>query len=301
MLAFVITGDGHPAYAVLKAVHETPGASIAAFIPGSSSAVKATAYARNNAITILPRTMLMGKEPFPHSLRADWLVNINGTTIIASDVIRMFSGRALNVHPGLLPQYAGLHCHQWAIRNGESVQGLTVHVMDAGIDTGPILAQQTIPIRDSDTGLSLFMRAMETGAQLLIGVLTRIIANDIPREVPQDLSQRTLYRHKDALDGEVDWNWSARRICDFVRAANYEPFVCPTYVPTAIVSSVPLVLRACDVARPGKHVEPGILKEVDGSPVVGCGSGEAIVIKRALRQDRIMTGNDWQKLAGSER
>lgn len=74
MPAFVITGDGHPAYAVLKAVHETPGTSIAAFVPGSSSAVKATTYAKNNAITILPRTMLMGKEPLPQSLRADWLV-----------------------------------------------------------------------------------------------------------------------------------------------------------------------------------------------------------------------------------
>lgn len=301
MPAFVITGDGHPAYAVLKAVHETQGASMSAFIPGSSSAVKATAYAENNAIPILPRAMLMGREPFPKSFRADWLVNINGTTIIDPGVINMFDGRALNMHPGLLPKYAGLHCHQWAIRNGESVQGLTVHVMDAGIDTGPILAQQTIPIRDSDTGLSLFMRAMETGAQLLISVLTRIIANDIPPEMPQDLSQRTLYRHKDALDGEVDWNWSARRICDFVRAANYDPLVCPTYVPTAVVSGVSLVLRACDVARLSKDVEPGILKEVDGSPVVGCGNGEAVVIKRALRQGRIMTGNDWQKLADSER
>lgn len=301
MPAFVITGDGHPAYAVLKAVHETPGTSIAAFVPGSSSAVKATTYAKNNAITILPRTMLMGKEPLPQSLRADWLVNINGTTIIAPSVIGMFSGRALNMHPGLLPRYAGLHCHQWAIRNGESVQGLTVHVMDAGIDTGPILAQQTIPIRDSDSGLSLFMRTMEAGSQLLIGVLTRIVANDMPPEVPQDLSQRTLYRHKDALDGEIDWNWSARRICDFVRAANYEPFVCPTYVPTAVVSGAPLVLRACEVARFATQVGAGILKEADGSPVIGCGNGEAVIIRRALRQGRIMTCNDWRQLAGSER
>ncbi|EAQ36376.1 PbgP3 protein [Nitrobacter sp. Nb-311A] len=301
MPAFVITGDGHPAYTVLKAVHETQGASISAFIPGSSSAVKATAYAENNAIPILPRAMLMGREPFSKSFRAEWLVNINGTTIIDPGVIRMFAGRALNMHPGLLPKYAGLHCHQWAIRNGESVQGLTVHVMDAGIDTGPIMAQQTIPIYDSDTGLSLFMRAMEMGAHLLIGVLTRIIANDIPPAVPQNLSQRTLYRHKDALDGEVDWNWSARRIRDFVRAANYDPLVCPTYVPTALVSGVPVVLRVCDVARPGEHIEPGVLREVDGSPVIGCGNGEVVVIKRALRQGRIMTGSDWQQLVGSER
>lgn len=298
MPTFLITGDGHPAYAVLKAVHELPGASVSAFIPGSSSAVKAKAYADGHGIRILPRTILTGKEPLPVGSRADWLVNINGTTIIASDIIGLFSGRAINMHPGLLPQYAGLHCHQWAIRNGESVQGLTVHIMDAGVDTGPILAQQTIPIQASDTGLSLFMRTMGTGAQLLIGVIERIAANDAPQAIPQDLSQRTLYRHKDALNGEIDWSWGARRICDFVRAANYEPLVCPTYAPTAVVSGVPLVLRACDIAQGRNRVARGVLAVAEVGPVIGCGDGEAVLVRRAMRQGRAMTRDDWQKLAG---
>jgi methionyl-tRNA formyltransferase len=298
MPAFLITGDGHPAYAVLKAVHELPGASVSAFIPGSSSAVKAKAFAESKGISILPRAILTGEEPFPAGSRADWLVNINGTTIIASDVIGLFPGRAINMHPGLLPRYAGLHCHQWAIRNGESVQGLTVHIMDAGVDTGSILAQQTIPIQASDTGLSLFMRTMETGAKLLIRVIERIVADDTPQAMPQDLSQRTLYRHKDALNGEVDWSWDARRICDFVRAANYEPLACPTYVPTAIVSGVSLVLRACDIAQGQSRVARGVLADVKGRPVIGCGNGEAIVITRAMRQGRPMTAHDWQNLIG---
>src|SRR3569623_609440 len=112
MPTFLITGDGHPAYAVLKAVHELPGASVSAFIPGSSSAVKATAYAESHGISILPGMILTGKEPLPVDSPADWLVNINGTTIIAPDVIGLFPGRAINMHPGLLPRYAGLHCHQ---------------------------------------------------------------------------------------------------------------------------------------------------------------------------------------------
>jgi methionyl-tRNA formyltransferase len=302
MTRFLITGEGFPAFTVLKAAQELPSASISAFIPGSSSSVKAKAFAESHGISVLSRSMLSGKEPLPTDLRADWLVNINGTTIIAPGVIDMFSGRSLNMHPGLLPKYAGLHCHQWAIRNGESVQGLTVHVMDKGVDTGAILAQQTIPILATDTGLSLFKRTMEQGAQLLIEVLKRIVANDIPQGVPQDLRQRTLYRHKDALNGESDWRWSARKICDFVRAANYEPLVCPTYTPTASVSGERLVLRSCQISSvPGCAEQGTLVLDASNRPVVACGDQEGIVITRALRDNKVVAPDDWQKLAGSNR
>lgn len=302
MTRFLITGEGFPAFTVLKAAQELPGASISAFIPGSSSSVKAKTFAQSHGIRSLSRSMLMGKEALPTDLRADWLVNINGTTIIAPSVIDRFAGRSLNMHPGLLPKYAGLHCHQWAIRNGESVQGLTVHVMDKIVDAGAILAQQTIPILATDTGLSLFKRTMEQGAQLLIEVLKRIVANDIPQGVPQDLQQRTLYRHKDALSGEIDWRWSARKICDFVRAANYEPLVCPTYTPTASFSGERLVLRYCQISPfPGHAGHGTLVLDASGRPVVACGDQEGIVITRALRDRKVVTPHDWQVLAGSSR
>jgi methionyl-tRNA formyltransferase len=299
MTRFLITGEGFPAFTVLKAAHELPGSFVSAFIPGSSSSVKATAFAREHGIRILSRSMLTGKEALPADLQVDWLVNINGTTIISPDVIDRFAGRTLNMHPGLLPKYAGLHCHQWAIRNGESVQGLTVHVMDRGVDTGAILAQQTIPILAADTGLSLFKRTMEQGASLLIEVLKRIIANDVPQGVPQDLQQRKLYRHKDALDGEIDWHWSARKICDFVRAANYDPLVCPTYTPVSSICGERLVLRACEISPlPGPGGPGTLLLDASGSPVVGCGNEEGIVITRALRNGKVMTPPEWRMLAG---
>jgi methionyl-tRNA formyltransferase len=301
MTSFLITGDGYPAYRVLKAVSEMPAVSVAGVILGSSSSVKAEAFAKSEGLRILPRSILKGREPIPEGVSADWLVNINGTTILAPEIIALFPSRAINMHPGLLPQYAGLHCHQWAIRNGEHVQGLTVHIMDDRIDTGPILAQTNIPIFAHDTGLSLFRRTMEAGTALMIEVLARIVANDIPNATPQDISRRRFYRHRDALEDAVDWTWHAHKIVNFVRAANYEPLACPTYTPTAVIAGLNYTLRSCMAVEANVALEPGTLMSLtaDG-PIVASGFGEAILVTRALHDGVVVTLGKWQEVLSSQ-
>ena len=299
MLRLLITGEGFPAFTVLKAAYDMPGVAVSAFVSGSSASVKADMFAKQHGIRSISRAVLLGTEPVPADVEADWLVNINGTTIIAADVIARFADRSLNLHPGMLPQYAGLHCHQWAIRNGESVQGMTVHVMDTGLDTGAIVAQRTLPILGTDTGFTLFKKTMEQGAQLLVEVLARIAAKDMPDRLPQDLSRRVLYRHKDALNGEIDWNWSARKIRDFVRAANYAPFTCPTYTPNALFSGERLVLRKCEIASfQGSAMNGTLILDPLSGPVVVCGTQEAIVIKQALHNGRTVEAPMWRVFAG---
>jgi hypothetical protein len=65
-----------------------------------------------------------------NGLAGDWLINAYGTVIVPPAVLRLFAGRALNVHPGPLPEYGGLHMNQWALRNGETRFGATIHLMD---------------------------------------------------------------------------------------------------------------------------------------------------------------------------
>jgi methionyl-tRNA formyltransferase len=233
-------------------------------------------------------------------LGADWLLCINSTVVLPAALIALFEGRALNCHPGPLPEYAGLHVHQWAIRNGETEFGVTLHRMEAWVDTGPIMASRHFPIRPDDTGLSLFRRAMSEAADLAAAAVGRIASGDVPPCVAQDLSRRRLYRHRDALDGRIDWQLPRRAVMDFIRAGNYEPFRSPTFVPgIEMPSGVTVeVLRAESAGTtdrcPGSFVavqEPG--------PVVACGDGQALCITRARDDAGFMDNACWHYHLGS--
>ena len=157
------------------------------------------------------------------------MINAYGTVILPRSVLRLFPGRALNVHPGPLPEYGGLHMNQWALRNGETRFGATIHLMDERVDAGAIVRQAWFDIAPADTGLSLFLKTQQVATDLLREVLGDIMAGRPLRAVPQDLTRLRVYRHAEALDGRIDWCWPARQIVDFVRAGNYRPFASPTY------------------------------------------------------------------------
>ena len=71
--------------------------------------------------------------------------------ILSSAYCRAFAGRAVNIHPSLLPAFPGLHAQRQAIAHGVKVAGVTVHFVDEGVDTGPIIAQAAVPVLDDDT------------------------------------------------------------------------------------------------------------------------------------------------------
>jgi phosphoribosylglycinamide formyltransferase 1 len=80
--------------------------------------------------------------------------------LLSEDFIRPYEGRILNIHPSLLPLFPGLHTHQRAIDAGMRISGCTVHLVNAGMDEGPILAQAAVPILDGDTADSLAARVL---------------------------------------------------------------------------------------------------------------------------------------------
>jgi phosphoribosylglycinamide formyltransferase-1 len=96
--------------------------------------------------------------------------------ILKGELLRVFSGRVINIHPALLPAFPGLEAWKQALDYGVKVSGCTVHWVDSGIDTGPILAQRAVPVLDSDTPLSLHERIQEAERELypmVIGALAR--------------------------------------------------------------------------------------------------------------------------------
>jgi len=84
------------------------------------------------------------------SLDADLFVLAGYMRILGPGIVREFSGRMINIHPALLPSFAGLHAQRQALEYGVKVSGCTVHFVDEGMDTGPIIVQACVPVLDSD-------------------------------------------------------------------------------------------------------------------------------------------------------
>ena len=81
--------------------------------------------------------------------------------LLSPAFIRAFSGRILNVHPSLLPAFPGLEAQRQAWEHGAKVSGATVHLVDEGLDSGPIVLQEAVPVFDSDDADSLSARILE--------------------------------------------------------------------------------------------------------------------------------------------
>ena len=81
--------------------------------------------------------------------------------ILPPELVRAYPGRILNVHPSLLPAFPGTHAQRQALAAGVKVAGCTVHLVDEGVDTGPIVLQATVPVLDDDTEDTLAARVLE--------------------------------------------------------------------------------------------------------------------------------------------
>ncbi len=100
-----------------------------------------------------------------------WVVLAGFMRILSPVFLRRFAGRVLNIHPALLPAFPGAHAQRQAWDYGAKVAGCTVHFVDEGVDTGPIIAQRSVPVLDEDTADTLAARILTQEHQLLPEVL----------------------------------------------------------------------------------------------------------------------------------
>lgn len=134
----------------------------------------------------------------PARLRAadpDLLLSAAHQHLIRSPELGVARIGSVGLHPALLPRYRGSHPLWWALHNGEHEAGLTLYELDPGIDTGPILAQATVPIVAGDTFATLYARTCEEVAPLLDGLVEAVLRDGgLPAGRIQDESQATLFR-----------------------------------------------------------------------------------------------------------
>lgn len=104
----------------------------------------------------------------------DWVVCAGFMRILGAPFLDRFAGRTINTHPALLPAFPGAHGVRDALAYGVKMTGCTVHVVDAGVDTGPILAQASVPVLEGDTEELLQERIKEVERELLVACVGRI-------------------------------------------------------------------------------------------------------------------------------
>lgn len=181
----------------------------------------------------------------------------------------------INVHASLLPKYRGASPIQWAVCNGEEYSGVTTMQMDAGIDTGDILLQEKVKLRDGETGGSLFDRLADVGAELLIRTIHGLEDGTV-KAVPQDASQASTVRMISKADGRIDWSRPAAEIERHIRG--FDPW------PSAYTYRGGKLLKIWKAKvigdRPHPAQELGRVLSVSGDTfVTACGEGELEVLE----------------------
>ena len=105
----------------------------------------------------------------------DLVVSAGFMKILGKRFLDRFGGRVINTHPALLPSFPGTHAARDALEYGVKVTGCTAHFVDAGVDTGPIIAQQAVPVLDDDDENTLHERIKDAERPLLVRTVGRLV------------------------------------------------------------------------------------------------------------------------------
>jgi methionyl-tRNA formyltransferase len=207
--------------------------------------------------------------------------------ILPPAVLAAPSHGALNVHASLLPRWRGAAPVQRAILAGDKESGVSIMLMDPGLDTGPVLARRATPVGPEETAGELGMRLAVLGAELLGETLGPWLAGGLVPQ-PQDDAGSTAAPKLAPAERELDWTDSATNLARRVRALAPAPGA-RTWTPDGPLK----VLRARAVSG---SLRAGAVNMESGAPRVGCGGGGMLVLETVQPAGRrAMSGADFAR------
>ena len=189
--------------------------------------------------------------------------------ILPQRVLELSRYGAINIHASLLPRWRGAAPIQRALLAGDRETGISIMQMDAGLDTGPVLLQEKIPILEDDTTGTLHDRLAELGAKLIVQALDALEAGGV-RAAPQPAEGVTYAAKLGRGEAHVDWRESAVSVNRRVRAFNPSPGA------DARVRGVDLKIWRCATAA-GQGAPGEVLGAGSGGLRVACGEGVLVV------------------------
>lgn len=156
------------------------------------------------------------------ALRPDLFVTAAYGRILPPDILAIPRLGAINIHGSLLPRHRGASPVQASIIAGDRESGVTIMMMDEGMDTGDILMQRAIPIDLEDTAGTLMDKLAQLGAEMILPAVAGLVDGTL-KPLPQDHARATVTRILTREDGEIDWNQPAERVHDFIRGSSPWP------------------------------------------------------------------------------
>lgn len=177
----------------------------------------------------------------------------------------------INLHGSLLPNYRGAAPIQWAVANGDSVTGNTTMLLEEGLDTGPMLLQQQVPILPEQTSVDLFEILAREGAPLVVESLAGLAAGSL-HPTPQDHAQATLAPILDREDGRMDF--AARTATElWNRWRGFQPW---PGAFTALAGKKIIVNQLSPASDVPTKLQPGELLSTDNRLFAGCAHNTAL-------------------------
>jgi phosphoribosylglycinamide formyltransferase 1 len=183
-LVVLVSGAGTNLQALLDACAQEPYGATVAAVGADRTGIEALARAERAGVPVFAHrvTDFASREEWNSALtescasyRPDLVISAGFMKLVGQEFLARFAGRFVNTHPSLLPAFAGMHGVADALAYGVKVTGCTVFLVDAGTDTGPVIAQATVEVREDDDVTTLHERIKVTERALLVDTVGRMV------------------------------------------------------------------------------------------------------------------------------
>jgi methionyl-tRNA formyltransferase len=202
----------------------------------------------------------------------DLFLSVYYTQLFRGELMSVIRGKALNFHPSLLPLHRGNAPLIWAIAEGDSMTGLSVHHIDAGIDTGCVVVQRKLPIHERDTGYELHRKMAKLVRATAAEIVRDVVAGQSLPAGREQSGPSSYHSIRDPRLNHLAWSDPCERIRNIVRA-----LAPPLPGAYSLLNGIPVVVARVDRADVGwsrMQKTPGMIEiGRDGTPVVWAGDG----------------------------
>ena len=229
--------------------------------------------AEENELVLLQSRSLKSQQAvaWVRELKPDLLVLAFVTSFVPQEMIDLARLGGINYHPSLLPKYRGGSAINWAIINGEKETGVSIHYIDEGVDSGPIIIQEKVAIEPDDTVKSVYFGKLYPLGLKMIAEAVQLIREEKAIAIDQDEALASFQPVIGPKDTIIDWKQPTEKLYNLIRGANP--------APGAMTSLHGESCRIFDAKRADGLGAPGTVLEVGESDFTVAGADGAILVQ----------------------